>query len=358
MPTSERSITQQASHQLYVIRLSAMTANKSNELFDSYEKLALEITSKLKPGSIKTYTDVLKDLLETTGYFSEYQKEVNSDISEFAAYEAAYQAALLEDLFVNQIPVVVPKKSDVMDRIKNTPMILGERDKDVITWKQMIASIDESARRGVESAVTRAYFSGDISGLRKLVSQAVETARNGVRATVKTMYQQAASQSKQALYRANDDLVIGYQIIATLDSHTTPICVIRSNKKYYYKDNFNPMLPFHYGERSTDIPILSGEYQIDRISETRGARGADGAQKVGADTTQMEFIKSQPVEWQDDALGKVRADLLRNSGLTPEQFKKAMSDQFDQPLTLKQMAAKDKAIRDYMAKKPEYERYL
>jgi len=358
MPISEKSITQQASHQLYVIRLSAMTANKPKEWFDSYEKLALEITSKLKPGSVKTYTEVLKDLLETSGYFSEYQKEVNADISEFAAYEAAYQAALLEDLFVNPIPVVVPKKSDVIDRIKNTPMILGQRDKDVITWKQMIASIDESARKGVESAVTRAYFSGDISGLRKLVSQAVETARNGVRATVKTMYQQAASQSKQALYRANDDLIIGYQIVATLDSRTTQICRLRDQKKYYYKDNFNPMLPFHYGERSTDVPVLSSEYEIDRSGDTRPARGADGGQTVRDSTSQMAFIKSQPKFWQDDALGKVRADLLRNSGLTPEQFKKAMSDQFDQPLTLKQMAAKDKAIRDYMAKKPEYERYL
>lgn len=357
MPVSDKSITQQSSHQLYVIRVSSMTANKVDDLMESYRKLALEIASGLELGSVKSYTETLKRILETKGYFAEYQDEVIADIAAFAAYEVGYQADLLAGLFIDEVKTVVPTEAKVLGRIKNTPLILGERAKDVLTWQQMIDAVGETASKGIQSVVTRAYFSGDINGIRKFVNQSVDASKNGVKATVRTMYQHAAAQSKQALYAANDDLVIGYQIVATLDSRTTHICRIRDKQIYYYKDAFNPMLPFHYGERSTDVPVLSPEYEIDRSNDTRPARGANGGQTVSDNTTQMEFIKSQPAFWQDDALGKVRADLLRNSGLSPEEFKKAMSDQFDQPLTLKEMAAKDARINDYMKGKPDLQKY-
>ena len=53
----------------------------------------------------------------------------------------------------------------------------------------------------------------------------------------------------------------------------------------------------------------------------------------------------------------MRGKIFRNAGLTIPEFRKAMVDQMNQPITLSEMAAKNKKILDYM-KDSNLERYL
>jgi hypothetical protein len=55
-------------------------------------------------------------------------------------------------------------------------------------------------------------------------------------------------------------------------------------------------------------------------------------------------LKKQSARFQNDLIGPVRGDLLRNSGLTAEEFRKASRDNQNDPITLDEMASKNKEI--------------
>ena len=61
--------------------------------------------------------------------------------------------------------------------------------------------------------------------------------------------------------------------------------------------------------------------------------------QVPAKTTYNDWLKTQPVEFQVDTLGKTRADLFRKGGLTLDKF----IDVDGTTLTLKEVAQRDAA---------------
>ena len=159
-----------------------------------------------------------------------------------------------------------------------------------------------------------------------------------------------ATTARQRTNKENRDLVIGYQWLSTLDSRTSRICRERDGEIYLYKDDFNPLPPAHYNCRSTTTQELDPKYKIKGFGEDRkrASKGAEGGQRVDANLTYYEWLKTQPASFQDEALGKTQGKIFRNSGLTPEQFKKATVNQFGQPLTIEQMADKNKQIAQYL----------
>ena len=74
------------------------------------------------------------------------------------------------------------------------------------------------------------------------------------------------------------------------------------------------------------------------------------AEQVGGTRQYYDILKNQPAAVIDDALGKAKGKIFRNAGLTAEEFKKASVDQLYNPLTIEEMAAKNKKIADYLKK--------
>ena len=50
---------------------------------------------------------------------------------------------------------------------------------------------------------------------------------------------------------------------------------------------------------------------------------------------------------------RTRGKLLRNSGLTPEEYRKASRDNQNDPITIDEMKKKNKAIADYLQRKEQ-----
>lgn len=100
--------------------------------------------------------------------------------------------------------------------------------------------------------------------------------------------------------------------------------------------------------RSTTAPVISSEFDFLDKGTKRAAKGADGGTQIDADTTYYEFLKKQPAWFQDEALGPVRGKIFRNSGVTPEEFRSISIDGFGRPLTLKEMAALDERVAEYL----------
>jgi SPP1 gp7 family putative phage head morphogenesis protein len=165
-----------------------------------------------------------------------------------------------------------------------------------------------------------------------------ETKRDAA-AVVRTAIQQTSTAAQMATYQANDDIVEGYQWISTLDSRTTSQC--RALDGRIFKLGQGPLPPIHVNCRSTTIPKLKG---VDLLSTaTRASKGAEGGQQVPASETYYEWLKRQPADFQVDALGKERAQLFRNGGLSADDFARLSLDKNFQPLTLEQMRQKNPA---------------
>lgn len=102
--------------------------------------------------------------------------------------------------------------------------------------------------------------------------------------------------------------------------------------------------------RTTTAPVISSDFDFLDAGAKRAARGADGGTQVDVNTSYYDFLKSQPAWFQDEAIGPVRGKILRNAGMTPDEFRAASVDGFGRPMTLKEMAEMDKRVADYLGK--------
>lgn len=73
--------------------------------------------------------------------------------------------------------------------------------------------------------------------------------------------------------------------------------------------------------RSTTIPDVKDEYNLAKKAVgKRPSVGASGAEEVGGRTTYGGWLKKQPVEFIDEALGVERSRLFRSGKLTIDKF--------------------------------------
>jgi len=82
------------------------------------------------------------------------------------------------------------------------------------------------------------------------------------------------------------------------------------------------------------VPVLKPPFDELGAGGTRIAKSAEGSEMVPAGRTYFEWLKTQPPEFQDSALGPRRAELLRNGGLTAERFAELNLGRNFEPRTL------------------------
>jgi hypothetical protein len=153
---------------------------------------------------------------------------------------------------------------------------------------------------------------------------------------VRTAVQHASAQARQAVWEENDDIIDGYVWISVLDNRTTQIC--RSLDGQFFKLGKGPVPPIHIGCRSVTVAHIK---DVDVFAHTtRASKGDKGGAQVPASMTYYEWLKTQPASFQDDAIGVERGKLLRDGGMSADQFAKLQLNSNFQPLTLDQMRKK------------------
>jgi SPP1 gp7 family putative phage head morphogenesis protein len=281
--------------------------------------------------------------------------ELESQLKEFAKYEANYQADVIGG-FV-KMDLVAPTVNQIWAAAMFEPLSLHNSPVDFIKLMDDWGS-DEVAR------LTMAVKDGFAQGrtVRQIIKEVVgagglaDVSERNAMAVAQTAVAHIASETRMETYNANDDVVIGYELIVTFDSRTSEICQAwPPHKVYKLDDAYKPKPPFHYRCRTTTIPTLSEEFDFLKEGATRASSGAKGGEPVGADLSYQQWLKRQPAWFQDKTLGPVRGDIFRNAGLSPEEFRKAANSDLGQPLTLQEMASRDKQVNEYMKKQyPQY----
>lgn len=215
-------------------------------------------------------------------------------------------------------------------------------DSFVASWgQQTVARVESAIRVGYAQGMTTDEIVRKIRGTKASgYTDGIlgSVTKRDANAMVRTSLQHVNNAAQQMVYDDNADIIEGYIWISTLDRRTSSQC--RGLDGKFFKTGKGPVPPIHVNCRSTTIPKIKG---IDLLSNTTRA-SQDG--QVPADQTYYEWLKSQPAEFQDDALGTTRGKLFRDGGLSAKQFADLSLDKSFQPLTLEEMRQKNPSAFD------------
>jgi SPP1 gp7 family putative phage head morphogenesis protein len=271
-----------------------------------------------------TVTKVMADLKSLTRYEADFTKRIidqsaNTDAVGFETVvptPAQLDAAAFSDVMGSNIGTGIEGGLTVADALD--------------TYGSKIAgSIIQNIRQGYATGQTNREISQSI---QDLVGEAIT--RSQANAVARTVTNFVANAAKESFYTENDDLITGFQVVATLDSRTTLECASLDGQVFDKEDFEAP--PYHWNCRTTYIGVIDPQYSVSSSDAVRPSKGSDGTEEVAASTTYNSWLREQSDEFQNEVLGKERADMFRG-GASVQSF----VDHNYQPYTIDELKAKD-----------------
>lgn len=343
------------SHQIWLQRLGTQTASLSIPFVNRMKAEVKEAvqafgddarTVKKLNKMLASLESVLDDV--TGGWKSTIEKS----LKEIADYENKWFRHTLTDNLREEKRSFVsgPTAEELWASVKFIPLSLNDRPVGLIDMLDGWTTSEKNRlARGVQS--------GFVQGMttRQIVQQTVgagglaDISLRDAFTIAHTGVAHVSNVARDELYKANDDIVSKYRIVATLDGRTSATC--RGLDSQVFPVGKGPLPPFHPRCRTTTAPVIDDDF-LAFLDEgaMRAARGADGGTQVDAGTSYYEFLQMQPAWFQDEALGPVRGNIFRNSGMTAEEFRSASVDGFGRPLTLREMAENDKRVAKFLSR--------
>lgn len=353
----------EASHSVYVNRLASEEVNKLNQFWGSYYRLlqnALgdydsDMTRRQFNALIKTIDATITENME------EWQHQLMLDLDEFAEYESDFQARMIGSLTGEDI--AVPAPAQVISAAIETPISLGQAG--AISLNPWLADISTKQKQRIENEIKLGYANGRsnadmvraIVGTKsnKFTDGIADIDRRSAVTLVRTATNHYASTAKKKIAEKNRRVVEGIVIVATLDKRTSDICISLDGKTFYFDKDEVRYPPFHPSCRTSYVMKIKGRPSQPDNSQraSKGGELKDGKliadpKPVSSKLTYLEWLKTQPAQFQDAVLGKTKGKIFRNSGVSVDKFSSMLVDRVGKPLTIKDMAAKDKMIEEYL----------
>jgi SPP1 gp7 family putative phage head morphogenesis protein len=173
------------------------------------------------------------------------------------------------------------------------------------------------------------YGQGESIGqiVSRLRSQ-VDIGKRNAEALVRTGVHTVSSAARELMYEENKSVIKGKLYTAVLDNRTSIQCIAYDGS-FYDMEN-NPLgktklpyrdLPAHWNCRSMYIPVLKSfkELGINAPEMPKSTRSSMDGQ-VPEDTTFKDFLERKGVEFQNEVLGKGKAELWRQGKITLVQL--------------------------------------
>jgi hypothetical protein len=314
-----------------------------------------------------------------------------NDLFDLAKYEAGH--------VVGELSGATAVSEAAIAKAVNTPMVLAGAVSQVGTWREYVAGstnstqtriIDNTIRAGYESGATVGEMTKRLVGTKAnnyLDGLISNTGAREAEALVRTGANHYANVARDVAAQANADLIQGRVFLATFDNRTTLTCrhFGTLQKIYALDDPATPKPPLHFNCRSllqivpigfdpfggTKAAVGGNDTQTaeeafnkknDKLDARRAkadeqrAQGQDpkevpskvtytgrkdsaifDAGQINAKTNMDAWMRQQPDWFIESSLGKTRAKLFKEGGLSMDKF----TDMNGRPLTLKEMKALD-----------------
>ena len=277
--------------------------------------------------------------------YDEYNNELIAILEDLSLEQALMEVSAIDSVVVS-VDAGRPNDGVILAALRNGPLsvenyagepLLNPFIKD-FTDKQ-VQILQTEIIQGYSQGRTVDQITRAIRGTRarRFKDGKISNVDRSNRTMVHTIIQHASSQGRASTWRKNKDILTGYEWLSTLDGRTSNIC--RSLDGRVFKVDKGPLPPIHLNCRSTTIPVVDKRFTILDDEGTRPSVGADGVQTVKGSETYYAWLKRQPVSFQNETIGPTRGALLRNGGISSDDFAKLQLDKNFQPLTLDEMRA-------------------
>jgi SPP1 gp7 family putative phage head morphogenesis protein len=247
-----QELTEKASrHAVYIQRFAGGLDDQFIPFLDRLRRVVAGFVASTE-WSLARQEALLRELTSIqTAIYNEYNQQLILDLNEFGVSESEWQARSLNTVLPDDsvVDVTVPSPQQVITAANTTPMVFPDSD----VAKQMDAFIrdwSESEVRRVNNIITRGWITGqtsqeiirEVSGKGGYLDKA--TRRNN-EAIVRTSVNHVSTTARHTTLEENDDIVIGYRWVSTLDSRTSSECRSLDGRVFKFTDSYQPRPPYH-----------------------------------------------------------------------------------------------------------------
>lgn len=305
----------------------------------------------------------------------EYKDLVRDELGQLAVLEGNAEVELLQSSVAIEVSFMTVSAEQLRAIVSSRPF----QGKLLSDWFKTLEQADQQRLiQAIQLGMTIGEPVDDIVrrvvGTRKnnYADGVLSMSRRDAQAIVRTAVNHVSNTARGYVWDANSDVITARIWTSTLDGRTSPVCRARDGHGAPVGDNKLPegipalvpkdaRPPAHINCRSVMVAYIDGagllgnrptvtdtrtreKREIDfrrmakeqgkSIQEVRRAWAAENVGRVPAATSYQEFLKRQPASFQDEVLGKTKAKLFREGGLTLDQF----VDRAGNELTLAQLA--------------------
>lgn len=305
-------------HQVFLQRFAGSESKKAVRMLN---RLRRDINARLAQEPTEFQRNRLVFLIEDINKLYEELRQklsagVERSVSDLAVSEAEFAAKTINK--VATVDMVLPASEYLALAVTSSAM--NKAIGNGLTISQAITQFAGKKAKQVENLITDGLALGDSTQtIARNVNQLIGTTQaREIRTVVQTAVNHSSSVARKELYAQNAEYIEGYEFVATLDTRTTLVCAGNDGKIFTVEAGIMP--PLHWNCRSTTIPAVVDRYKVAGLEGTRPAIGADGVEQVSANQSYGTWLKNQPVEFVDEALGVERSKLFRSGKLTIDKF--------------------------------------
>jgi SPP1 gp7 family putative phage head morphogenesis protein len=328
---NEELLARSVTHQTYIQRVATGTSNAAFAILaeDLIPEVEARIQSRLKqiavrqarglgdrgPWTTKRFKDMLTGVRRIVDAGMELSKTAAfKQLNEFAQLEAAWTAGVIETSAPLAIELTVPSPQLLRGIVRTQPM----RGEFLGKWFDQIGL---NLKTGVERQLRTNLLAGDsipqiMRDVRPLLGPKL---KKDVEAVVRTASNHVSNASRVMTYQSNEDVVKGWQYVATLDASTCPICGPLDGQTFSIGDG--PVPPRHPNCRCTTTPITKSfrEMGIDMDEFGPGLRHSMNG-LVPSTTTYPQWLRGQSTAVQNQVLGTTKAKAFRAGKIKLSRF--------------------------------------
>lgn len=352
---TDKLVQQSSRHGIYVQRVGGGIANK----FDEYiELLKKEIRSIMfgAPDTTQNTKIINKIIREISSaqktIYANYNLDILlGDLKEFSSLESAWQLSSLESVISSKsIELIASANNQIWAAVNAQPLLFPSTN-GIKLIDLFIKDIEAIEIKRITDMINFGFMTGRTSQqiTRDLTSKkgALDNiTRRNIKSMVRTSTNHVSNVARQKTLSDNDDIIVGYEWISTLDGRTSTICQQLSGTIFKTNDKNKRVPPAHPNCRSSITPVLDHRYAIDNSNATQSSKGVTGGKQVSANLTYYEWLKEQGKQGKNgrafvqDVLGKERANLFLNDNLSVKEFKALTIDQHFRPIPLNELKNK------------------
>lgn len=313
----------------------------NKELFDSTIAFYVDL-ERLGNKEAKTVLDLLKqmqkDLLasiatdrterqlqESQAVIKRYYKDIansSQSVADGVSTASANETAkALATATGQQFTAGLLPTNEVLKQVASDAIIEGAVQKD--WWSKQAINTAFAFQGQVRQGIVNGE---NLSQIVDRVNGVMMTSRRNAEILVRTSISTVANNARIETYKANEDLIKGYEWVASLDFKTCLECGNRDNKQWTMDGKgINTDIPYitaplHFGCRCTMIAVLKSSEELGIDLPALPARTRSSIEGTIEDTSFASWLKRRPPKNIEEVLGKGRAELWLNGKVTFEQL--------------------------------------